>query len=235
MSPRGNAAGLRDRQSLSVERGDKALLCRAIFLAEPVLNADPVREIQHPFVFRRGHCPLQHGTVWFGELGKMAQRGILIQNTDIDVISIGIMKIAQDFLGIPRLAGKEQMADEKPSFQETGARVEDGRPHLAEHFRDGAGCLFKIVGSMGKPPGELRGAVFQVGEVDVREAFQKAQGSGFLVAGAVVYDRDGESAVPGGFQRQAYLGEEMSRRDQVEIGSALFLQFQKNLAKPLEG
>ena len=72
-------------------------------------------------------------------------------------------------------------------------------------------------------------------QVDVCKPFQHAQGRDLLVGGSIVYNGDGESLFFSRFESETYLRKKVAGGDQVNICSALFLQFQENFGKALDG
>lgn len=95
----------------------------------------------------------------------------MVHDTDIYVISVSAVKIAQDFFGITPLAGEQKMADDKTLLHEPRIRVNDRSPCLPEHFGNCGASSFKIIRRFGILGGELGGIIFQIGEIDINQAF----------------------------------------------------------------
>ena len=94
-------------QTSAVKFGNKAFGRSFTFLKKPVFYAYRAGEFQYPLIFRGSDSPAEYGSVRLRKPRQMFKRRILIHDTDIYVISIRIVKISQDSLGIGGLAGKE--------------------------------------------------------------------------------------------------------------------------------
>ena len=77
--------------------------------------------------------------------------------------------------------------------------------------------------------------IFQIREIDIHQTVQQAKGRNFLIGGGIVYNRNEETGLFRCFQGKAYLRKKMACCHQVNIGSALFLQFQKDPGKTVRG
>ena len=137
-------------QPLTVEGRNKTFGGCLSLLAESLFNADSAGKIQYPDIFFRRNGMLKLAAFRLGELFQMRERRILIHNTDIDVISVSVMKVTKDSFGIACLARQEQMADNEPPFHHTVPGAEHRSFYLAEHFPDCQAGFLKIIGGMRK-------------------------------------------------------------------------------------
>ena len=87
------------------------------------------------------------------------------------------------------MPGEDEVAHDEAA--EGNAVVVDfeGGAHLALHLADGGGGHLGVVRRMAVAGGEFGVEVFEVGQVDVHEAFEGAEGLHRLVAGGVVHHR----------------------------------------------
>ena len=88
---------VRGSQSPFIEFRNKAFTGGRSFLTKTSFDADPLCKSQYPVVFFRRYSTIQRLNVRY-----LWQRCILIHNADINMISIGLMEIAQDFFGRSR-------------------------------------------------------------------------------------------------------------------------------------
>jgi len=86
----------RGSQSPFIEFRNKAFTGGRSFLTKTSFDADPLCKSQYPVVFFRRYGTIQHLNVRY-----LWQRCILIHNADINMISIGLMEIAQDPRNFP--------------------------------------------------------------------------------------------------------------------------------------
>ena len=222
-------------QPLTVEGRNKTFGGCLSLLAESLFNADSAGKIQYPDIFFRRNGMLKLAAFRLGKLFQMRERRILIHNTDIDVISVSVMKVTKDSFGIACLARQEQMADNEPPFHHTVPGAEHRSFYLAEHFPDCQAGFLKIIGGMRKSLGQKGRMIFQIREIDIHQTVQQAKGRNFLIGGGIVYNRNEETGLFRCFQGKAYLRKKMACCHQVNIGSALFLQFQKDPGKTVRG
>lgn len=84
---------VRESQSPLVKFRNKAFTGGTSLLPEALFNADSLRKAQHPVIFLRCHCAIECFNIC-----HLRKRCILIHNANIDMISVSLMEIAQDFL-----------------------------------------------------------------------------------------------------------------------------------------
>lgn len=219
-----------DLQPLAVKRRNKAFLSGAALLHKALFYADFVGEIQNFFIFCGGNPAVD-----FRKGSDLGKRGVLVHNADKNVIVIGVVEVAQDFLGICGLSREQQVADDDTPLKQAAFCIENGSPCLAEHLRKSGGGLFKIVSCMGISGGCVRGKVFKVGEINVHQPLQEAEGGSLLVAGGVVYHGNGQALLPGCLQGKAELGDKVGGGYEIDVDGALGLKLKKYLREPFYG
>ena len=102
------------------------------FLAKSLLDADPLCKSQYTVIFFR--C---HGAIQCFDICYLRQRCILIHDADIDMIPVGLVEIAQDFLRIPGLSRQDQVADDGAALD--FLPLPPNRPGLPHHLLNGRG------------------------------------------------------------------------------------------------
>ena len=134
----GDRTVTRDLQPLAVKGRNKAFLGGAALLHKALFYADFVGEVQNFFIFC-GDNP----AVDFRKGSDLGKRGVLVHNADENVVVIGVMEVAQNFLGICGLSREQQVADDDTPLKQAAFCIKNGSPCLAEHFRKSGGGLFK--------------------------------------------------------------------------------------------
>ena len=69
----------------------------------------------------------------------------MIHDTDMYVISVHIVEISEDPLGVPRLSRQQKMTYDDTLSHQAGFRVKLRAAHLTEHFSYGFSCFLEIV------------------------------------------------------------------------------------------
>ena len=73
--------------------------------------------------------------------------------------------------------------------------------------------------------------ILKIRQINIHQAIEHVKHLCFLIATAVIYDRDMQSPCLCSFQRFRHLWQKLSCRHQINIICLLFLQIQKNIHK----
>ena len=125
-----------------------------------------------------------------GEAVDVAHRGVLEHQAYVDVGDGGEGVEAGE--RVPRVPREHQMPHDGAAYGEA-VFIEGERSCLANHFPNRRFRHGRVIGCAREGGGERRVGVFEIGEVDVHEALQRAERFHPLVAAAVVYHGDGRA------------------------------------------
>ena len=108
--------------------------------------------------------------------------------------------------------------------------VKNRRACLAEHFKDCRLGRLRIVFRAGVPKGKRGGHIFEIGKINIDQAFQTAQRLHAIVAARVIDNGHGRTAQPQGLCDG---GGKMCGVDKIDIVGSLFLQTEKHFRQLL--
>lgn len=117
-----------------------------------------------------------------------------------------------------------QVTNYEPAADEAvGVRLSDA--HLAIHFEEGGFGDFRVGTSAGRVfRRRFAVAIFEIGEVDIHDAFELFEQVYFFPAAGIVYDRELESAAYPEVQCLENVGEVMGRGHEIDVMAAAGLE-----------
>ena len=162
------------------------------------------------------------------EVRDLGQGSILIHQTQPDPVAIGFIDIFYHSFGVLNMTGQQKMPDNDAGGHHTGVIIA-GFGLLPDHLSQGCPGNLRIIRRPGVPLRRFGLHVFEIGEVDVHNSLQAAEGLHALIAAAVVDNGDGEPLCPGEGYRLDDLRGIVGGGDQVDVGSLLLLELQEDL------
>ncbi len=168
-------------------------------------------------------------SVDFWVFGGVVEWCVLVHQTEIYVVTIGRVDVADDLFRVEKEGGEREMADHDAALHE--AVSDDGGAGLAVHFGNGGRGDREIVRRMGVAHGIAVGEIFQVGQVDVDEAGERFQRLTLDVGGSIQGDGDVESL---GFGQSHRLPQSMKIVvccDEVNVVATMVLQVQHDFGE----
>lgn len=164
------------------------------------------------------------------ECGKASAWRILVHDADIDAVAVSAVEATEDFDGVIRMAGKDEMPDNHAAGHHA-VFVEDRIADLTEHFIDSRFRRFGIVRGMGKTLGKLGVMIFEIRKVDVDVSFQHAQRFYGFVSAGIVYGGNAKSPGAGHRERFHNMRNELRTRDKIDVRGALTFQLEEDFAQ----
>ena len=105
---------------------------------------------------------------------------------------------------------------------------------LLHHSRKSLCCFLRIIFGMGIHRSQFRIHVLKIRQPDIHQTIQHFYSLRPLISTCIVDHRNLKSLFTCGLQCRYDCRKKMGCRHQIDIGSSLFLQFQKNLTQPLQ-
>ena len=111
------------------------------------------------------------------------------------------------------------------------AAVKFRHSHLSNHLLQCQLRHLRIIFRMRILPCKFWIHILKIRQINIHQAIEHVKHLCFLIATAVIYDRDMQSPCLCSFQRFRHLWQKLSCRHQINIICLLFLQIQKNIHK----